>query len=94
MIINVARLLARSPLNERVLLSALPHMMACMPRHLEHEGLQESGVGLLGNLAGGGAESPLALMRYGCLHHVVQCLQQHADHAVSSNAMRIAACEM
>ena len=49
MIINVARLLARSPLNERALLSALPHMMACMPRHLEHEGLQEGGVGLLGN---------------------------------------------
>ena len=88
-IINVARLLARSPLNERALLSALPHMMACMPRHLEHEGLQESGVGLLGNLAGGGAESPLALMRYGCLHHVVQCLQQHADHAgIQRNAYR------
>jgi hypothetical protein len=52
MIINVARLLARSPLNERALLSALPHMMACMPRHLEHEGLQESGVGLLGTFRG------------------------------------------
>ena len=88
-IINVARLLARSPLNERALLSALPHMMTCMQRHLEHEGLQESGVGLLGNLAGGGAESPLALLRYGCLHHVVQCLQQHADHAgIQRNAYR------
>ena len=89
MIINIARLLARSRHNERALLSALPHMMICMQRHLEHAGLQESGLGLLGNLAGGGPESPLVLLRSGCLHHVIQCLQQHADHAgIQRNAYR------
>lgn len=89
MIVNVAQLLARSPHNARALIAALPHLLSGMQRHLDHKGLQESGVGLLGNLACSSTESPLALLRSGCLHHVIQCLQRHADDAgVQRNAYR------
>ena len=91
MIVNVAQLLSRSNANVNALLATLPHILSGMQGHLHHEKLQECGLGLLGNLAcGEGARSyQLALLRSGGLHHVVVCMQRHADHAgVQRNAYR------
>ena len=88
MIINVAQLLARSPRNRSALLLILPHLLSGMQQHLDHEGIQECGLGLVANLAGE-QESQSALLRGGCLHHAALCLQRHPDHcAVQRNAYR------
>ena len=79
MIVNVAQLLA-----------TLPHVRTIMQRHVEHAGLQETGLGLLGNLACGPAEQQRALLRAGCVPHAVTCLQNHVQSAgVQHNAYRL-----
>ena len=90
MMIRTYELLARQPRNRAALLSqSLPQLLACVQRHLDHEGLQESALGLLGNLACGHAEHQLALLRAGCVQHAVLCLQQHVESAaVHRNAYR------
>ena len=88
-IVNVAQLLARTPSNRHALLATVPHAVTTMQRHAEHEGLQETGLGLLGNLACGAVEEQMALLRAGCLPHAVLCLQRHVESAgVQRNAYR------
>ena len=77
LMINVAQLLTRSPPNTTLLLPLLPTVMELLGKHMEHEGLQESGVGLFGNLACSD-ENRAELIRLGSIGHVLRCWKIHA----------------
>ena len=89
LMINVAQLLTRSPPNTTLLLPLLPTVMELLGKHMEHEGLQESGVGLLGNLACSD-ENRGELIRLGSIGHVLRCWKVHAASVgLCHNAFRM-----
>ena len=55
---------------------AQPTVMELLGKHMEHEGLQESGVGLFGNLACND-ENRAELIRLGSIGHVLRCWNIH-----------------
>ena len=77
LMVNVAQLLTRSPPNTTLLLPLLPTVMELLGRHMEHAGLQESGVGLFGNLACSD-QNRAELNRLGSIGHVLRCWKIHA----------------
>ena len=89
LMINVAQLLTRSPPNTTLLLPLLPTVMELLGKHMEHEGLQESGVGLFGNLACND-ENRAELIRLGSIGHVLRCWKIHvASVGLCHNAYRM-----
>ena len=89
MMIRTYELLARQPRNRAALLSqSLPQLLACVQRHLDHEGLQESALGLLGNLACGHAEHQLALYARAACSTPSSAYSSTSSAAVHRNAYR------